>query len=116
MYLDLSILSAGGQHLRVSAEAHAQHGIVHHHEVVLSLVLQILDDKQSMTSFLLSRGFLEGHASHVCLYLSDFPSGEVPHLNEAINRASDQVLPIRGEPGTLHMRLLSKLSRKGTGT
>lgn len=37
--LNLSILSAGGQHLRVSAEAHAQHGVVHHHEVVLRLVL-----------------------------------------------------------------------------
>lgn len=44
VYLDLSILSSGGQHLRVSTEAHTQHGIVHHHEVVLSLVLQILQD------------------------------------------------------------------------
>lgn len=44
VYLDLSILSAGGQHLRVSAEAHTQHGVIHHHEVVLSLVLQILSD------------------------------------------------------------------------
>lgn len=40
--LDLSVLGSGGQHLRVPAEAHAQHGVVHHHEVVLSLVLQIL--------------------------------------------------------------------------
>lgn len=42
LYLDLSILGPGGQHLRVPAEAHTQHGIVHHHEVILSLVLQIL--------------------------------------------------------------------------
>lgn len=40
--LNLSILSTSGQHLRVSAETHAQHGVVHHHEVVLRLVLQIL--------------------------------------------------------------------------
>lgn len=40
--LNLAILSPGGQHLRVSAEAHAQHGVVHHHEVVLRLVLEIL--------------------------------------------------------------------------
>ena len=44
VYLDLSILSAGGQHLRVSTEAHTQHRIVHHHEVILSLVLKILKD------------------------------------------------------------------------
>lgn len=41
-YLDLSILSSGGQHLCVPTEAHTQHCIVHHHEVILSLVLQIL--------------------------------------------------------------------------
>lgn len=44
IYLDLSILGSGGQHLCVSTEAHTQHCIVHHHEVVLSLVLQILQD------------------------------------------------------------------------
>lgn len=47
--LNLSILSAGGQHLRVSAEAHAQHGVVHHHEVVLRLVLQILQGHRTDT-------------------------------------------------------------------
>lgn len=44
VYLDLSVLSSGGQHLRVSTEAHTQHCVVHHHEVILSLVLQILQD------------------------------------------------------------------------
>lgn len=44
IYLDLSILGSGGQHLCVSAEAHTQHGVVHHHEVILRLVLQILQD------------------------------------------------------------------------
>lgn len=43
------------------------------------------------------------------LHLPDFPSSEVPHLNEAINRASDQILTIWGEPSTLHVRFLSKL-------
>ncbi len=42
MYLDLSILSSCGQHLCITTEAHTQHCIVHHHEVILSLVLQIL--------------------------------------------------------------------------
>lgn len=40
--LNLSILSSSGQHLCVPTEAHAQHCIVHHHEVILSLILQIL--------------------------------------------------------------------------
>lgn len=42
VYLDLPILSSCGQHLCVSTEAHTQHCIVHHHEVILSLVLKIL--------------------------------------------------------------------------
>lgn len=46
------------------------------------------------------------------MYLSDFARGEVPDLNETVHRASHQVLTIRGESGTLHMRLLSKLSRE----
>ncbi len=44
LYLNLSILGSGGQHLCVSTEAHTQNCIVHHHEVILSLVLQILLD------------------------------------------------------------------------
>lgn len=44
VYLDLSILGAGGQHLCVPTEAHTQHCVVHHHEVILSLVLKILKD------------------------------------------------------------------------
>lgn len=46
------------------------------------------------------------------MYLSDFARGKVPDLDETIHRASYQVLTIRGESGTLHMRLLSKLSRE----
>lgn len=46
--LNLSVLSAGGQHLGVAAEAHTQHGVVHHHEVILSLVLQILSSRERM--------------------------------------------------------------------
>ena len=34
-YFDFSILSSCSQHLRVSAEAHTQHCLVHHHEIVL---------------------------------------------------------------------------------
>lgn len=45
-------------------------------------------------------------------YLSDFARGEVPDLDEAVHRAGDQVLTIRGESGTLHMRLLSELIRE----
>lgn len=55
------------------------------------------------------------HLVHVCLfctsYLSDFAGGKVPDLNEAVHRAGDEVLTIGGEPGTLHVRFLSKLSR-----
>lgn len=40
--LYFAILCSCSQHLCVSAETHAQHGVVHHHEVVLCLVLQIL--------------------------------------------------------------------------
>lgn len=45
-------------------------------------------------------------------YLSDFAGGEVPDLDEAVHRASDQVLTVRGESGTLHMRFLSKLCKE----
>lgn len=45
-------------------------------------------------------------------YLSDFASGEVPDLDEAVHRASDQVLTIRGESGTLNVRFLSELCRE----
>lgn len=110
--LDLSVLGSGGQHLRVPAEAHAQHGVVHHHEVVLSLILQILGTNKA---FLITRApeTPPSPPPDPHLYLSDFPSGEVPHLDEAINRTSDQILTIRGESGTLHMRFLSKLFRGG---
>lgn len=47
-------------------------------------------------------------------YLSDFARGEVPDLDEAVHRAGDQVLTIRGESGTLHVRLLSELIREET--
>lgn len=44
--------------------------------------------------------------------LSDFASGEVPDLNEAIHGASDKVLAILREPRALSMRLLSELPMK----
>lgn len=65
--LDLSVLGAGGQHLRVPAEAHAQHGVVHHHEVVLSLVLQILGDTQSAGDILDHPGVPETPHLPICV-------------------------------------------------
>lgn len=51
--------------------------------------------------------------SFLCItYLSDFACCEVPNLDEAVHRAGDQVLTIRGEPGTLYMGFLSKLWRE----
>lgn len=53
------------------------------------------------------------HVPLFCMsYLSDFAGGEVPDLDEAVHGASNQVLTIRGESGTLHVRFLSKLSRE----
>lgn len=46
LYLDLSILRSSCQHFCISTEAHAQHCIIHHHEVILCLILQILNKSQ----------------------------------------------------------------------
>jgi len=57
--------------------------------------------------------------SDLCLVLeifTDLSSCEVPDLNEAINGASDEVLTIRREPCTLHVSLLSELSKKPNTT
>ena len=55
------------------------------------------------------------HSSpHLCLILeilSDLSSGEIPHLDEPISAARDQVLTIGGERCTLRIRLASKLDR-----
>ena len=51
---DLPGFGTGDEHFAVSGEAQGQHGFLHHHEVVLGLVLEVLPD--------LARG-------------------EVPHLN-----------------------------------
>ena len=45
-------------------------------------------------------------------YLSDFARGEVPNLDEAVHRAGDQILTVRGEAGTLYVGFLSKLWRR----
>ena len=48
---------------------------------------------------------------YLCLILeilSDLSSGKVPHLNEPISTACDQVLTIWGEPSTLRVRFGSK--------
>lgn len=42
-------------------------------------------------------------------YLPNLPGGEVPHFNETIHRASDQILAVRWKPSTLHVGLLPKL-------
>lgn len=61
-HLDLAILRAGGQHFAVPREGHRQHGLLHHHEIVGGLVLEIL---------------------------ADFAGREVPHFDEAINAACE---------------------------
>lgn len=71
-YLNFSIMRSAGQQVRVPAEGHAEHGLLHHHEAVLGLVLEIFPD---------------------------LAGGKVPHLDEAVHRAGDQVLAIWGEPG-----------------
>ena len=47
-------------------------------------------------------------------HLSDFAGGEVPDLDEPVHRPRHQVLTVGGKPGTLNVRLLSKLSREET--
>ena len=68
--INFAILSSGGEHFRVSGEAHAQHRVVHHHEVFLSLVLQIF---------------------------ADFSRGEIPNFNKSVHRSSHQILTVRRE-------------------
>lgn len=107
--LNLSILSAGGQHLRVSAEAHAQHGVVHHHEVVLRLVLEILQAGTDTRSVDREEDWRPSGDASLWRYLSDLAGGEVPDLDEAVDRPGHQVLTVGREAGTLHVRFLSKL-------
>lgn len=82
--LDLAVLWARGEHLRVSAERQAEDGVVHHHEVVLRLVLQIFPN---------------------------LASREVPHLNEPIHTSRDQVLTIRRKLSTFWVRFASELKK-----
>ena len=52
--------------------------------------------------------------SYLCLVaqvLPDLAGGEVPHLDEAVDRARYQVLTIWWKPGTLHMGFGSKLQQ-----
>lgn len=51
------------------------------------------------------------HERSVCGYLSDLACCKIPHLDEAVDRTSDQILTIRREAGALHMGLLSKLQQ-----
>ena len=81
-HLDLAVARARGEHLRVAAVGQAEHGVLHHHEVLLRLVLEIL------------------------AYLA---RGEVPHLDEAVHRARDQVLAVGREAHHLGVRLLAHL-------
>lgn len=79
--LDLAVLTTTRQHLAVATERHRQYRLLHHHKVVLRLVLQVLPD---------------------------FTGREIPHLDEAVDRASDQVLAVGRETSTFHVRLLTK--------
>ena len=83
---DVASLAAGGEHLTVPGEGEAQHRLLHHHEVLRGLVLQILPD--------LARG-------------------EVPHFNEAVHGAGDEVLTVRTEYGGLYVGLGSELDLPG---
>lgn len=54
-YLYHSILSSRGDHVGVMTYCQAQHSLIHHHEIILILVLQILlaqetnTDRQTIT-------------------------------------------------------------------
>lgn len=80
-HLDLAVLTTARQHLAVAAERHGQHRLLHHHEIVLRLVLQIF---------------------------SDLAGREIPHLDEAVHRPGHQVLAVGRETRALHVRLLAE--------
>ena len=85
---DLTSLRSGSQHLAVSGERQTQHGLLHHHEVVLSLVPQVL---------------------------SDFTGGEIPDLEEPVDRSGDQVLAVGGKGRALDVRLGPELDLLAQG-
>ena len=67
-HFNLPILGSRGKHLTITTVIETQDRAVHHHEVVLILVLEVL---------------------------ANFAGEVVPHLNEAINASRDKELPIR---------------------
>lgn len=75
---NLTSLRSGGQHLAVPGEGQTQDGLLHHHEIILSLVPQVLPD---------------------------LAGGEVPDLEESVDRAGDQVLSVGRKRGALDVRL-----------
>lgn len=101
-------------------EAKAKHGVVHHHEALLGLVLQILLCPSGTHTYERGEGkqlfsFLIFHSSNMTssvlqhIYLTDLSGGEVPNLNEPVHGARDQELAIGGEACAFHVRPSSKL-------
>jgi hypothetical protein len=64
---NLSSLRSGSQHLAVPGKRQAQDRLFHHHEVVLSLILQIFPD---------------------------FTGRKIPNLEESVHRSGNEILTV----------------------
>ena len=84
--IDVAALAACGEHLAVPGEGESQHRLLHHHEVLRRLVLEVLPD---------------------------LAGGEVPHLDEAVHAPGDEVLAVRTEEGGLDVGLGAELDLSG---
>lgn len=127
-YLDFSILRSSGQHLCVSTEAHTQHCIIHHHEIILSLVLEILQDRvkiysKSMTINKLLQ-MLFGWSGFVpfwfCLWWSSKPQWNHPqsqwpgtdHQGRTVNTPHE--ISVQTVNGRIHIRCLKPKRTSGS--
>ena len=90
-HFDAAILATACEQLRVAREVEAEDRHVVHHQLVPRLVLEVLAQLAAL---------------------------KVPHLDEAVDRAGDEVLTVGREARALRVRLLAKLDhrpRRGEG-